>query len=67
MPYPYAVDENDNYYLLGEQTKLKNVPEEHKDDPYGYYYGHTTHKNYKISRKDIKRFNNCVELRNRGR
>lgn len=67
VPYPYAIDENDNYYLLIENTKLSNVPEEHKDDPYGYYYGHTTYNTDTIPADDMKLFKNRVELHHRGR
>jgi hypothetical protein len=36
-PYPYAIDNEDNYYFLIEYGILK-VPDEYKDDPYIYYY-----------------------------
>ena len=38
IPYPYAVDENDDYYLMIEDVIVKNVPDEYKDDVYEYYY-----------------------------
>jgi hypothetical protein len=38
VPYPYAIDDHNNIYLLIEDVILSNVPEEHFDDPYSYYY-----------------------------
>lgn len=43
VPYPYAVDEDNNYYLLVEDVIVTNMPEELKDDPYTFYYGHYKH------------------------
>lgn len=40
VPYPYAVDEDNNYYLLTEDAIVTNMPDELKDDPYTFYYGH---------------------------
>ncbi len=40
VPYPYAVDENGEYYLMIENVVVENVPDKYKDDPYVYYYGH---------------------------
>ena len=37
VPYPYAIDENDNFYLMTEDVMLQ-VPEKYKDQPYHYYY-----------------------------
>jgi hypothetical protein len=36
VPYPYAIDTNNNYYLLTENVVIKNIPI--GDDPYNYYY-----------------------------
>lgn len=36
VPYPYAIDANDYYYLMIEKIKIK-VPEQY-DDCYDYYY-----------------------------
>jgi hypothetical protein len=38
VPYPYAIDSNNNYYMLIENVIIKNVPKEFKDDAYTYYY-----------------------------
>lgn len=37
VPYPYAIDDQDNYYLMVEGIVLK-VPVNAKEDPYRYYY-----------------------------
>jgi len=44
VPYPYAVDTENNYYLMIEEIKL-SVPDEYYTDPYTYYY--SKKKNYK--------------------
>lgn len=36
VPYPYAVDKKQNYYLIVENAILKNIPD--LEDPYKYYY-----------------------------
>lgn len=36
VPYPYAIDIDDNYYLLINHVVIKGVPTGH--DPYHYYY-----------------------------
>lgn len=38
VPYPYAIDENDNYYLMNEKVIISNIPSEYLNDPYNYYY-----------------------------
>lgn len=38
VPYPYAVDVDQNYYLMIEDVVLTNVPEDQMNDPYEYYY-----------------------------
>lgn len=38
VPYPYAVDENDNYYLMLENVIVSNIPIKNIDNPYKYYY-----------------------------
>lgn len=39
VPYPYAVDKENNYYLMIENVMLKNIEIPAKyDNPYDYYY-----------------------------
>jgi len=40
VPYPYAIDIDNNYYLLTEYVVISNHMNEIKqyDDPYEYYY-----------------------------
>lgn len=38
VPYPYAVDSNQQYYLMLEGLILEHVPSKNSADPYGYYY-----------------------------
>jgi len=38
VPYPYAVDEEERYYLLIENLMIKHIPRGFKKDPYDYYY-----------------------------
>jgi hypothetical protein len=38
VPYPYAVDSDQQYYLMIEDVILSNVPLKYSNDPYGYYY-----------------------------
>jgi len=38
VPYPYAVDSKNRYYLMIANVILNHVPEEHVNDPYDYYY-----------------------------
>ena len=46
VPYPYAVDINDNFYLMIEDVVLDQLGESYHSDPYSYMYGitgkHTT-------------------------
>lgn len=37
VPYPYAIDSEDNFYLLIESIILK-IPIQNRLDPYSYYY-----------------------------
>lgn len=37
-PYPYAIDNKGNYYLIIENVVIKNVPKKYKNDPYDYYF-----------------------------
>lgn len=39
VPYPYAIDSKNMYYLLIDQVKLE-VPREYANDPYEYLYRH---------------------------
>jgi hypothetical protein len=41
VPYPYAVDTENNFYLMVENVMLP-VPEQYHNDPYGYHYGNRT-------------------------
>ena len=36
VPYPYAVDNNNNFYLMIEDVMIKNIPK--NNNPYNYYY-----------------------------
>ena len=47
VPYPYAVDSNNQYYLMIEGVILKNIPTEYNYNPYGYYYHSDTKEKYK--------------------
>jgi hypothetical protein len=40
VPYPYAVDDHENFYLMIENVVVKNIPMKYQqnDDQYGYYY-----------------------------
>jgi hypothetical protein len=38
VPYPYAVDDIGQYYLMLDYNILKNIPEDKKEDAYQYYY-----------------------------
>ena len=49
VPYPYAVDEEDNFYLMIEDVVLLQLDAEHHADPYRYLY-------------DIGRGNRSVEV-----
>ncbi len=39
VPYPYAIDENNDYFLMIENKVIKNIPKKYKNDPYDFYYG----------------------------
>jgi len=39
VPYPYAIDTGNRYYLFAENVMLLQVPENEAHDPYSYYYG----------------------------
>ncbi len=45
VPYPYAIDELGNYYLMIENTIIKNYTpsSKYKEDPYGFMYGNQKH------------------------
>jgi hypothetical protein len=45
VPYPYAIDELGNYYLMIENTIIKNYTPSSKynEDPYGYMYENQRH------------------------
>lgn len=51
VPYPYAIDKNNNYYLLLENIIIKDIPK--NIDPYTYYYKkQTISKAYPISKQN---------------
>lgn len=65
VPYPYAIDENNNYYLISEQVIIKCHTNINNDDPYSTYYdnhlitndnGYTPPKYPKI--KNFRNINN---------
>lgn len=37
ISYPYAIDEDEYYYLMLEKTKI-NIPEQERNEPYNYFY-----------------------------
>lgn len=37
VPYAYAVDEDENYYLLNDEKVCLQIPEDKRDDPYEYF------------------------------
>ena len=47
VPYPYAIDSNNNYYLLAENVVLTKMLKP-DDNPYDYYY------QYGIAIKDMR-------------
>lgn len=38
IPFPYAIDEYNNYYLLDKNVIIKSLNLDRYDDPYTYYY-----------------------------
>jgi len=56
VPYPYAVDTNNKYYLMIEDVLLKHIP--NNEDPYYFYYknSHITTVNNKIIYFNIKKY-----------
>uniref|UniRef100_A0A6C0C961 Uncharacterized protein n=1 Tax=viral metagenome TaxID=1070528 RepID=A0A6C0C961_9ZZZZ len=64
VPYPYAIDNNGNYYLLIENVILKG--EIKYEDPYNYYYEHanitTDHGRIPPGNTTIKNFNDIDEF-----
>lgn len=38
VPYPYAVDSDNRYYMLLKKEVANNIPEEYKNDPYKYHF-----------------------------
>ncbi len=40
VPYPYALDEHDNFYLMIQDVVVKNIPIKYQqnDDKYSYYF-----------------------------
>ncbi len=45
VPYPYAIDDEGRYYLIIENTVIKNIPRGFKRDPYDYFYDNNKHYN----------------------
>lgn len=70
VPYPYAIDEQNNIYLLTENAIIKNNNEtadklKKYDDPYQYYYDKhviAEVKGNKSDRASIKNFGNVNEF-----
>jgi len=60
VPYPYAIDSENRYYLLIERVILLNVPE--KKDPYDYYYSNNI-----ISVQSVRRNNSVFPDPHNGR
>lgn len=54
VPYPYAIDEDDNYYLMIEDVVIKN---ENHGDPYRYFYDCpvVSTKSFKSYKEIVKR------------
>lgn len=58
VPYPYAIDSNNNYYLMLHTIMIQNIPK--NIDPYTYYYKkQTISKAYPIS-KNKNNYNNIT-------
>ena len=62
VPYPYAIDSNNNYYLLIEQVILSHLPKKYESTVYDYYYDAsliTTDRSYIPPKKPfLKNFTN---------
>jgi hypothetical protein len=41
VAYPYAIDNDKNYYLFTENVIINNVPKKYNEQPYLYYYKDT--------------------------
>ena len=66
IPYPYAVDRNNNYYLLIENVIISYKPEmDNYNNPYDYFYDYrliTMHMGFIPPRyPKYKYFNNIIE------
>ena len=53
VPYPYAIDINNNYILFSEYKIMNDVPKKYISDPYEYYY-FDENKNKSISKLKYK-------------
>jgi len=56
VPYPHAVDKENNFYLMIEDVVIKNMPKRYYSDPYFYYYdymGKTVPTERKIQSKNV--------------
>lgn len=63
VPYPYAIDEYNNYYLLSEDVIIKSPNLEGYDNPYNYYYDYsllTDDYGYVKPKRCKKIFNNII-------
>ena len=60
VPYPYAVDIKNNYYLMIEEMRL-SVPGEYSTDPYTYYYSEKNNKDIINVEKFIAEYNGNKE------
>jgi len=62
VPYPYAVDDHDRYYLMIEDVVIQDVPSEHSDRPYEYYY----ERHYFTKNDGEKTFKDIIEFYIKG-
>jgi hypothetical protein len=65
VPYPYAIDDVDRYYLITENVILDKIPKEYQEEPYDYYYQLnliTTDIGFSPPKKPFKQFKNIKEF-----
>ena len=63
VPYPYAVDIENNYYLMIEEIMLP-IPEKYNTNPYDYYYDIKDNKNIINVKKFIASYKNVKQQYN---
>ena len=66
VPYPYAVDINNNFYLMTEDVVLKQLDESYHVDPYSYLYSITGNQATSVLGIDYLVGNNPDEYFNIG-